>query len=129
MHAGLGVRAEYVGYDYDNHMLAGNTSDAGVPCVPPSCLYSRPADRTDSFSNVAPKLSLRWNPRDDLLLYANASRGFRPPEMTELYRLQRDQTVADLDSEQIDSFELGLKASARGVAVRPRGVRHDARRT
>jgi iron complex outermembrane receptor protein len=35
--------------------------------------------------------------------------------MTELYRLQRDQTVADLDSEQIDSFEVGLKASAAAL--------------
>ncbi len=46
VHAGLGVRAEYVDYDYDNHMLAGNTDDAGVPCQPTACLYSRPADRT-----------------------------------------------------------------------------------
>ena len=63
-----------------------------------------------------PKLSLRWNPRDDLMLYANASRGFRPPEMTELYRLQREPAVADLDSEQIDSVESGLKARMRRVS-------------
>jgi outer membrane receptor protein involved in Fe transport len=43
------------------------------------------------------------------MLYANASRGFRPPEMTELYRLQRNQSVADLDSEQVDAYEIGLK--------------------
>jgi outer membrane receptor protein involved in Fe transport len=33
------------------------------------------------------------NPRDELLPYANASRGFRPPQMTGLYRLQRDQAA------------------------------------
>ena len=33
----------------------------------------------------APKLSLRWDAAAGLMLYANASRGFRPPEMTELY--------------------------------------------
>ena len=117
LHAGVGLRAEYIRYDYDNHMLAGNTDDAGVPCTPVVCLYSRPADRTDDFTEVAPKLSLRWNPRDNVVLYANASRGFRPPEMTELYRLQRDQAVADLDPEQIDSVEAGIKASLAAIRV------------
>jgi outer membrane receptor protein involved in Fe transport len=32
--------------------------------------------------------------------------------MTELYRLQRNQSVADLDSEQIDALEAGVKATA-----------------
>lgn len=51
------------------------------------------------------------------MLYANASRGFRPPEMTELYRLQRGQAVADLDSEQIDALELGMKAGTASWQV------------
>jgi len=54
LHAGAGVRVEYVGYDYDNRMLAGNTDENGVPCLPAGCLYSRPADRSDSFTNAAP---------------------------------------------------------------------------
>jgi iron complex outermembrane receptor protein len=112
LHLGAGVRVEHVAYDYDNRMLAGNTDEQGVPCPPRGCLYSRPADRDDSFTNAAPKLSLRWNATTGLMLYANASRGFRPPEMTELYRLQRTQSVADLDSERIDSLEAGLKAAA-----------------
>jgi len=110
-HVGAGARVERVGYDYDNRMITGNTDENGVPCTPTGCLYSRPADREDTFSNVAPKLSVRWEARDGLMLYANVSRGFRPPEMTEVYRLQREQLVADLDSERIDSVELGLKAA------------------
>ena len=113
LHAGAGLRVEYVGYDYDNRMLAGNTDENGVPCLPNGCLYSRPADRSDSFTNAAPKLTLRWDAAEGLMLYANASRGYRPPEMTELYRLQRNQSVADLDSERIDAYEVGLKY-ARG---------------
>jgi outer membrane receptor protein involved in Fe transport len=111
LHAGAGVRVEYVGYDYDNRMLAGNTDENGVPCRPAGCLYSRPADRSDSFTNAAPKLSLRWDAADGLMLYANASRGFRPPEMTELYRLQRNQSVAELDSERVDAYEVGIKVA------------------
>ena len=113
LHVAAGARLEYVGYDYDNRMLAGNTDANGVPCSPVDCLFSRPADRRDSFVNAAPKLAVRWDAAAGLMLYANASVGFRPPEMTELYRLQRGQSVADLDSERIEGYELGLKL-ARG---------------
>jgi outer membrane receptor protein involved in Fe transport len=104
-----GARLESINYDYDNRMLAGNTDENGVPCGPSGCLYSRPADRTDSFLAFAPKLGLALDLRDGLMAYANAMVGFRPPEMTELYRLQRTQTVADLDPEQVESVELGFK--------------------
>jgi outer membrane receptor protein involved in Fe transport len=106
-----GVRVEAVSYDYDNRMLAGNTDDNGQPCGATGCLYSRPADRTDAFYNVAPRLGLSLDLGDSVLAYANASVGFRPPEMTELYRLQRTQSVADLDSERLDAVELGLKGA------------------
>ena len=107
-----GARLESVNYDYDNRMLAGNTDENGVPCGPTGCLYSRPADRTDSFVVFAPKLGLAVDLREGLMAYANAMAGFRPPEMTELYRLQRAQTVADLDPEEAESFELGLKGAS-----------------
>ena len=58
---GAGARVEYVGYDYDNRMIAGNTDENGVPCGATGCLYSRPADRTDAFFNVAPKLGLAFD--------------------------------------------------------------------
>ena len=104
-----GVRAEYVVYDYDNRMLAGNTDERGVPCDFGGCLYSRPADRTDTFVDLAPKLSVSVALAEGLQAYATVARGFRPPEMTELYRLQRAQRVADLQSERLDTREVGLK--------------------
>ena len=104
-----GVRVESVNYDYDNRMLAGNTDENGMPCGTAGCLYTRPADRTDAFLNVAPKLGVAVDLRDGLMAYANAIVGFRPPEITELYRLQRGQRVADLGSEQLNSLEAGFK--------------------
>jgi outer membrane receptor protein involved in Fe transport len=115
--ASAGVRAESVNYDYDNRMLAGNTDENGVPCGATGCLYSRPADRTDAFLNVAPKLGLAFDVSETLMAYANAAIGFRPPEMTELYRLQRTQDLAGLDSERLDAFEIGVKGSWRLAAV------------
>ena len=103
-----GVRVEHARYDYDNRMIAGNTDENGVPC-PGGCLYARPADRSDDFTNVAPRLGLVWSATDATTVYASVARGFRAPEATELYRLQRQQSVADLDSETADSVELGLR--------------------
>jgi iron complex outermembrane receptor protein len=109
--ATAGLRAEYVAYDYDNRMIPGNTDENGVPCLPAGCLYSRPADRSDGFFDVAPKLGVAVDLADGLMAYASGSVGFRPPEITELYRLQRSQSVADLGSERIEALEIGVKGA------------------
>ena len=104
------LRLDSTQYDYDNLMIDGNTAEDGTPCAPPGgCLYSRPADRVDTFDNVAPRVTLSWQPGERSLLYLSGSTGFRPPEMTEVYRLQRQQTDAGLDSEELDSIESGWK--------------------
>jgi len=111
------LRFDRTDYDYDNRMIDGNTRDDGAPCGAAGCLYARPADRSDDFDNLAPRVTLSWAPLPAHLLYVSASSGFRPPEMTEVYRLQRQQTVADLDSERLDAAELGWKYLGRGLAV------------
>jgi len=103
-----GARLERTRYDYDNRMLDGNTDENGAPC-PGACLYSRPADRSDDFTNLAPRLGIVWRPADAIAAYLSLARGFRTPEITELYRLQRQQSVADLDSERVDAAEFGLR--------------------
>ena len=108
---GAAVRADHTRYDYDNLMISGNTRADGTACQP-ACLFSRPADRTDSFDNITPLVTLSWRTSADSLLYFSGSSGFRPPEMTELYRLQRQQSVADLKSEEMESLELGWKLRA-----------------
>ena len=107
-----GVRAEHVSYDYKNNMLVGNTRDDGTPCGFGGCLYTRPADRSDSFQEVAPKVSALFSASESVKLYANLARGFRAPQMTELYRLQSGQQVSDLKPETLDSAELGIRTSA-----------------
>ncbi len=105
----LGLRAEYMLYDYDNRMIDGNTRDDGTPCTPAPCRFSRPADRSDDFLNLAPDIGLLYRLSPVTSAYARLIRGFRPPQATELYRLQAQQAVADLDSETLDSAELGLR--------------------
>ncbi|RLA00688.1 MAG: TonB-dependent receptor, partial [Gammaproteobacteria bacterium] len=98
----------------DNQMLDGRTREDGTSCGFGGCRYSRPADRKDSFENWSPKLGLSYQmsgskPRENSLLFVNIARGFRAPQATELYRLQRQQTSADLESVQLDSYEAGFR--------------------
>ena len=107
-----GVRAERIDYDYRNNLLDGNTRDDGTACGFGGCLYARPADRSDAFDNLAPEFGVNWRLAASTTLVARIARGFRPPQATELYRLQRGQAVADLDSETLDSVEVGLRKVA-----------------
>ncbi len=111
-----GLRLEHARYDYDNRMIDGNTDEHGVPC-PGGCLYSRPADRADDFTNLAPRLAFLWSASDSATAYVTLARGFRAPEATELYRLQRQQSVTDLDSETIDAAEVGLRWRAEAASL------------
>lgn len=107
-----GLRLEYIHYEYENKMLVGNTRDDGTTCGFGGCLYSRPASRSDAFTNIAPKFSFNYTVRADVSVFGALARGFRAPQATELYRLQSGQQVADLDSESIDSLEIGMRWSA-----------------
>ena len=101
------LRADRVSYRYDNRMRDGNTAEDGTPC-PGGCLYSRPADRSDAYARLAPRLELIRH-LGAQHLYVTLGEGFRPPEITELYRLQRTQSVAELDSERLRNLELGWR--------------------
>ena len=107
----LGLRFERMSYDYTNNMLTGRTRENGTPCAFGGCRYNRPADRSDTFGKLAPKLGIRYALNDSHDVQFRVTRGFRPPQATELYRLQNNQSVADLDAVEIDSIELGISGS------------------
>jgi outer membrane receptor protein involved in Fe transport len=113
----LSARLDETRYRYDNRMRDGNTAEDGTPCVPGPCLYSRPADRSDRFTDFTPRLELQYRTGARSMLYVTASDGFRPPEITELYRLQRNQSVADLDSERMSALEAGWRLAGERYAV------------
>ena len=89
-------------------MISGRTNDAGEPCGFGGCRFNRPEDRSDSFTNLAPKFSLGFDQGNNHWFF-RAARGFRAPQATELYRLQNGQSVSNIDSESIDSVELGVR--------------------
>lgn len=111
----LGLRVEDTNYDYDNLMIDGRTDENGVACRF-GCRYNRPADRSDSFTNFSPKLGLSYALNDNHSLQLRAQRGFRAPQASEMYRLQNDQNIADLDSVELDSYEVEFKGAGAGWA-------------
>lgn len=99
-------RLDYTRYDYVNH-----TSDGVVG------RFLRPADRIDQFATASPKASLLYQLKRSSV-YLSYARGARPPQTTDLYRLQINQTTNPAEPETIDSWEAGWKgAISEGVSV------------
>lgn len=103
------MRLDRTRYDYENRMLAGNAAEDGAPCPFGGCLYLRPENRRDRFDNATPRFEAVYALTAMQRLYVVAGDGFRPPETTELYRLQRGQTPDDIRSERLASIELGWR--------------------
>ena len=109
------LRVEYAQYQYDNRHLDGNTRDDGSICAFGGCLYTRPSDRSDSFTSIAARIGYEFLTTDSSNFWVLSSIGYRPPQITELYRLQSGQTVAELKSENTRSVEIGWKSSGHAV--------------
>lgn len=112
----IGARAERVAYRYRTALAPGNNDANGDPCGFGGCLFTRPASRDDAFFNIAPRLSWQRELSAQQRFFASLRRGFRAPQITELYRLQSGQQVADLDAETLDSIELGWRLDGATTA-------------
>lgn len=101
-----GLRGEVHAYDYDTDAPVGVNGRFNVP-----------ADRTDDFDFVTPKIGLVYVLSETLDLYANYARGSRAPQASDLYRLQSRQGTAEAEVETLDSFELGLRGAVLDGAL------------
>jgi len=93
-----GARLDYTRYAYSNN------TDVGT-----SGRFVRVADRTDEFVTLTPKLDLVHRLGLFSSVYARAARGARAPQTSDLYSLQINQTVGEVDSETLDMAEVGFK--------------------
>lgn len=107
-----GLRLEGVHYTYVNFLPAGDTRADGSACTLGPCLFDRPADRSDQFTDLMPKAGITWLATPEQSLYAKLGRGARAPQASELYSLQSGQQVADLHSETLDDYEMGWRGEA-----------------
>ncbi len=105
-----GLRYDYNKFDYTNNLeddsyyYATKVKDGSL--VP---IYYRPADRTDSYNHLSPKLSLSYTPTPDMNLYARYANGFRIPQASRLYSMKAGYESVTLDPETSDTYEIGLK--------------------
>lgn len=98
--ASAAIRIDGTVYDYTNN------TDSGVVGR-----FLRLPDQTDKFVTASPKFSLRHALSDNASVYASYARGARPPQTTDLYRLQINQTGDQARPEKIDAVELGFRGS------------------
>jgi outer membrane receptor protein involved in Fe transport len=100
-----GGRFEYIDYDYDNLLSNGSA------CAPEvdNCRFSRPADQNVDFTVFSPSLSAIYTLSGAQSVYAKLSRGFRAPQAAELFRLQNNQVLSELNEERMDALELGWR--------------------
>lgn len=97
------ARFDYAHYDYANRTASGAIGR-----------FLRPPSRTDAFSTFSPKVSFLYD-AGGANIYASYARGARPPQTTDLYRLQINQTIDPADAETIDAFEVGVKGNVAFV--------------
>ncbi len=107
-------RFDTILYEYDNLVANGTTKADGSSCVNNSaeavpCLFLRPADSDDRFNNTSTKLGINYRLNKNTALFGAWSQGFRAPQTTDLYRLQKQQVVGEIDSEEINSTEIGVR--------------------
>jgi len=99
-----GVRIDYTVFEYDNRASDGVSGR-----------FLRAPDRTDDFVTVTPKLGVLYKVQDNLTAYARYARGARAPQTTDLYRLQSNQRPGEVEPENLDSIEAGLKGRLGAV--------------
>jgi outer membrane receptor protein involved in Fe transport len=99
-----GIRLEETAYAYANEASTGIFG-----------LYQRPADRTDDFLTVTPKLGLVQEWDKSLSSYINLSEGARAPQVTDLYELQNKQQIGQVKSETLQSAEIGTRGTLSAI--------------
>lgn len=107
-----GGRLESISFDYDNQMNSGRVDENGNECGFGGCRFNRPSDRSDDFLIFSPKLGAVYQASNSQSAYINLNHGFRAPQTTELYRLQRAQQVSNLKPEKLAGIEAGWRQTA-----------------
>ena len=105
-----GLRYEHTEYDYRNHLSDGSACASEVNV----CRFIRPADTRLTYRQWSHKLAVRHQLDSAANLYAQWSEGYRVPQTSELFRLQDNQSNADLAPEQSQSLEMGVRGNWPG---------------
>lgn len=89
-----GGRYDSITYDFENHLTPG--ANFGAP------------NETRRFSRFSPKAGATWSFSRQSSVYANWSKGFTPPEVSQLYG---KSAIPDLKPSVYENRELGLRSA------------------
>jgi iron complex outermembrane receptor protein len=98
-----GLRADFVGYDYDNRLDALQTGR-----------HRRPEDAEVSYAHLSPKLGGTYEIGPALGVFASYAHGFRAPSEGQLFRQGQAASTVDLDPVRADSWEAGARGALLG---------------
>jgi outer membrane receptor protein involved in Fe transport len=88
----MGGRYDAINYGFVNNLTPGAAYGA--------------ANESRDFSHFSPKLGGTYNVNEGTNIFANASQGFTPPEVSQLYG---KSAIPDLRPATYDSYEMGLR--------------------
>jgi len=107
------TRFDTLSYQYDNQTTDGSACADGIS----NCRFYRPADENRHFNFWSNQLSMSLTLTSQQRMYINLSQSFRVPQTSELYRLQQNQTFADLDEVSANGVELGWQANFDNISL------------
>lgn len=96
-----GVRDDAITYNFTNNLTPG--ANYGAP------------NETRSFSHVSPKLGATYALTKETSVYTNASQGFTPPEVSQLYSIA---AIPNLRAATYDNYEIGTRMAFLGGAIK-----------
>jgi len=93
----LGLRYDLVDYDWTDMLNQGTASTSN----------------TTQISAVSPKFGFAYNPQENLTVFGNVARGFRPPQITQLFVGSSYGGIAnpDLKPEYLNNYEIGVRGN------------------
>lgn len=100
LHLSAGLRADFLGYDYTNHLGIETTGR-----------HRRPGDASPTFNAISPKFGATLNIREGLDLFSSFRRGFRAPSEGQLFRQGSAINTVNLKPVKANSLEAGLRGS------------------
>ncbi|MEY2863162.1 MAG: hypothetical protein RLY58_869, partial [Pseudomonadota bacterium] len=96
VHVVAGARADWIRYDYSNHLTPSSTTGA--------------VSGSKDYQHISPKLGMIWNITPALDGYVNAAQGFVPPEVSSQYG--GSLVAPSLTAATFNNIELGWRYQA-----------------
>ncbi len=89
--------------------ISGNPAGGLLTANPPGNGTNRSAGSIET-DNVSGRLSVQYEPNEDLMFYASYTRGYKGPAFNVFFNHTAPTNAVPIDGEDSDSYEIGFKA-------------------